>query len=208
VAVLALISFLVLQFVPRGNDTPPPGPVHPSAGSVGTDEIRAVETDQTASKAGPVPSGSVPAATADTSMEPVAGNYYRLQLKDGKQYVDANRCTTELVLSPSPSDYAEGACELFRFIPAGGGWSRLQMMSGGNYLSAATCSTEVSLTEISGVEDGACQLWRLVPAGGGWSRLQLKHGQGYLDACSPQISIRPESDFEGGACQLWRLVSK
>ncbi len=156
----------------------------------------------------PPPSKPVPAATADTSMEPVAGSYYRLQLKENKHYVDAAYCTTRVVLSPVPSDYAEGACELFRFVSAGGGWSRLQMMSGGNYLSAATCSTEVSLAEISGAEDGACQLWRLVPAGGGWSRLQLKHGQGYLDACSPQISVRPESDFEGGACQLWRLVPK
>jgi len=152
------------------------------------------------------PSSTKPAASSDTSMEAPPDGYYRLLLKENKHYVDAAYCTTRLVLSPAPSDYAEGACELFRFVPAGGGWSRLQMMSGGKYLSAARCSTNVSLAEISGAEDGACQLWRLVPAGGGWSRLQLKHGQGYLDGCSPQISVRPESGAEDGACQLWRLV--
>ncbi len=54
VAVLALVSFLVFQFVPRGTVNTPPEQVDPSAGSVGTGEILAVETDQTESKAGPV----------------------------------------------------------------------------------------------------------------------------------------------------------
>lgn len=53
VAVLALVSFLVFQLVLRGNGTPSPGPVDPSAGSVGTGEVLAVETDQMVPKAGP-----------------------------------------------------------------------------------------------------------------------------------------------------------
>lgn len=144
-------------------------------------------------------------AAVGTATEPAPGSYYRLRLKENKQYLDADHCGNKLALNPG-SDYAEGACELFRFVPAGDGWSRLQLKHGEQYLHADQCSTPVILAPISDVEDGACQLWRLVPAGEGWSRLQLKHDRQFLDACSPQIGARPESNVDGGACQLWRLT--
>ncbi|MDT4897175.1 MAG: hypothetical protein QOH25_2252 [Acidobacteriota bacterium] len=134
-------------------------------------------------------------------------SYYRLQLKHGRQYLDAEYCSTKVGLNPG-SDYEDGACQLWRLVPAGDGWSRLQLKHGGQYLDAEYCSTKVGLNPGSNYEDGACQLWRLIPVGDGWSRLQLKHGGQYLDAdhCSTKIGLNPGSDYEDGACQLWRLV--
>ncbi|MCY7279218.1 MAG: RICIN domain-containing protein [Phormidesmis sp. CAN_BIN44] len=133
--------------------------------------------------------------------------YYRLQLKQGGQYLDADHCSTTIGLNPG-SDYAGGACQLWRFVPAGGGWNRLQLKQGGQYLDAAYCSTKIGLNPGSDYASGACQLWRLVPAGNGWNRLQLKSNSQYLDAayCSNTISLNPGSDYASGACQLWRLV--
>ena len=134
-------------------------------------------------------------------------SYFRLQLKSSGHYLDANHCSTEVSLNPG-SDYADGACQLWRLVPAGGGWSRLQLKSSGHYLDADHCSTKVSMNPGSDYADGACQLWRLVPAGGGWSRLQLKSSGHYLDAdhCSTKVSMNPGSTYADGACQLWRLV--
>lgn len=134
--------------------------------------------------------------------------YYRLQLKQGGQYLDADHCSTKVGLNPG-SDFAEGACQLWRLVPVGDGWSRLQLKQNGQYLDADHCTTKVGLNPGSDFEDGACQLWRFVPVADGWSRLQLKHGGQYLDAdhCSTKVGLNPGSDFAGGACQLWRLVS-
>ena len=143
-----------------------------------------------------------------TSQTPGDRNsYYRLQLKHGGQYVDADHCTTTVGLS-NQSDWENGACQLWRFVPAGGGWSRLQLQQGGQYLDADHCTAKIGLSNRSDWEDGACQLWRFVPAGGGWSRLQLKHGGQYLDAdhCTTTLTLNSGSDWENGACQLWRLV--
>jgi hypothetical protein len=133
--------------------------------------------------------------------------YYRLQLKHGGQYLDADHCSNTISLNPG-SDWEGGACQLWQLVPAGGGWNRIQLKHGGQYLDADHCSNTISLNPGSDWEDGACQLWQLVPAGGGWNRIQLKHGGQYLDAdhCSNTISLNPGSDWEGGACQLWRLV--
>src|SRR5438270_6294078 len=90
-------------------------------------------------------------------------SYYRLQLKHGRQYLDADHCSTQVALNPG-SDFADGACQLWRLVPAGDGWSRLQLKHGGQYLDADHCSTKVGLNPGSDYADGACQLWRLVPA--------------------------------------------
>ncbi len=133
--------------------------------------------------------------------------YYRLQLKNGGHYLDADHCSDNVALNPG-SDFADGACQLWRFVPAGGGWSRLQLKNGGHYLDADHCSDKVGLNPGSDYANGACQLWRFVPAGGGWSRLQLKNGGHYLDAdhCSDKVGLNPGSDYANGACQLWRFA--
>jgi Ricin-type beta-trefoil lectin domain-like len=133
--------------------------------------------------------------------------YYRLQLKHGGQYLDADHCTNRISLNPG-SDWDGGACQLWRLVSNGDGWSRLQLKHGGQYLDADHCTNKISLNPGSDWDGGACQLWRLVPNGDGWSRLQLKHGGQYLDAdhCTNKISLNPGSDWDGGACQLWRLV--
>jgi hypothetical protein len=133
--------------------------------------------------------------------------YYRLQLKHGEQYLDADHCSTTVGMNPG-SAYENGACQLWRLVPAGDGWSRLQLKHGGQYLDADHCTTKVGLNPGSDYENGACQLWRLVPVSDGWNRLQLKHGGQYLDAdhCGPKVALNPGSNYEDGACQLWRLV--
>jgi hypothetical protein len=134
--------------------------------------------------------------------------YFRLQLKHGGQYLDAENCGSTMTLHPG-SEWEEGACQLWRFVGAGGGWYRLQLKHGGQYLDATNCSDTMGLNPGSTWEDGACQLWRLVPAAGGYYRLQLKHGGQYLDSknCTREIALNPGSEWEQGACQLWRLVS-
>jgi hypothetical protein len=134
--------------------------------------------------------------------------FFRLQLKHGGQYLDAQNCGSTMTLHPG-SEWEEGACQLWKFVGAGGGWYRLQLKHGGQYLDATNCTAVMGLNPGSTWEDGACQLWRLVPNGGGYYRLQLKHGGQYLDAknCTSELTLHPGSDWENGACQLWRLVS-
>lgn len=150
---------------------------------------------------------SILVATDGGAQQPRRRNYYRIQLKHGGQYLDAEYCSTKVGLNPG-STFEGGACQSWRLVDAGNGWSRLQLKHGGQYLDADHCSTKVGLNPGSTYEDGACQLWRFVPAGGGWSRLQLKHGGQYLDAdhCTTTVGLNPGSTFEEGACQLWRLV--
>jgi len=133
--------------------------------------------------------------------------YFRLQLKHGGQYLDADHCGSPVTLNPG-STFENGACELWRLIPAGDGWYRLQLKHGGQYLDADHCGSPISLNPGSTFDNGACQLWRFVPAGDGWYRLQLKHGGQFLDAdhCTPRLGLNPGSTFENGACQLWRKV--
>lgn len=133
--------------------------------------------------------------------------YHRLQLKQGGKYLDSVNCSDQVGLNPG-STYADGACQLWRFVPAGGGWSRLQLKQGGKYLDAVNCSDRVAMNPGSAYADGACQLWRFVPVGDGWNRLQLKQGGKYLDAvrCSDKVAMNPGSDHANGACQLWRFV--
>ena len=133
--------------------------------------------------------------------------YYRLQLKQGGKYLDAVNCSDQVALNPG-STYADGACQLWRFVPAGDGWSRLQLKQGGKYLDAVYCSDQLALNPGSTYANGACELWRFVPAGDGWNRLQLKQGGKYLDAayCSDKVALNPGSTYANGACQLWRLV--
>ena len=135
--------------------------------------------------------------------------YFRLQLKHGEKYLDADHCTNQVHMNPS-SDWEQGACQLWRLVPAGDGWSRLQLKHGGHYLDAEYCASKVGINPGSDWDQGACQLWRLVPAGDGWFRLQLKHSGHYLDAeyCTDKVSMNPGSDWENGACQLWRLVAE
>ena len=136
-----------------------------------------------------------------------AARYFRLQLKHGGQYLDADHCGSPVTLNPG-STFENGACELWRLVPAGDGWSRLQLKHGGQYLDADHCGSPIGLNPGSTFEGGACQLWRFVPAGGGWSRLQLKHGGLYLDAdhCTAKLGLNAGSTFADGACQLWRMV--
>jgi len=140
-----------------------------------------------------------------TGSTPVPNQYYRLQLRHTKHFIDAAYCTDELNLQAG-SVYDNGSCELFRFVPDDGGWSRLQLMATAKYLDA--CAAEVRL-DAGQPGDASCQLWRLVPAGDGWSRLQLKRDGQYLEAegCSTKIALGPVSDLQGGACQLWRIVA-
>jgi Ricin-type beta-trefoil lectin domain-like len=100
------------------------------------------------------------AVAQDKKREP----YYRIQLKHGEQYLDADHCSATISLNPG-SDFAGGACQLWRFVPVGDGWSRLQLKQGGQYLDADHCSAKISLNPGSDFAGGACQLWRLVPAG-------------------------------------------
>ncbi|MEO6000276.1 MAG: RICIN domain-containing protein [Chitinophagaceae bacterium] len=134
-------------------------------------------------------------------------HYYRIQLKSSGNYLDADHCSTKLGLNPG-SDYAEGACQLWRLVQVGDGWSRLQLKSNGQYLDADHCTTKIALNPGSEFSEGACQLWRFVPVSDGWSKLQLKSSGLYLDAdhCTTTVALNPGSDFADGACQLWRLV--
>jgi hypothetical protein len=143
--------------------------------------------------------------TRGDGQQPV--RYFRLQLKHGGQYLDADHCGSPVSLNPG-STFENGACELWRLVPAADGWNRLQLKHGGQYLDADHCGSPIGLNPGSTFEGGACQLWRLVPAGGGWSRLQLKHGGLYLDAdhCTAKLGLNGGSTFEDGACQLWRMV--
>jgi hypothetical protein len=45
--------------------------------------------------------------------------YYRLQLKHGGQYLDADHCSNKITLNPG-SDWEDGACQLWRLIPPSG----------------------------------------------------------------------------------------
>jgi hypothetical protein len=137
----------------------------------------------------------------------VAQEYYRLQVKQGGKFLDAVNCSDNVALHPG-SNYANGACQLWRLVHAGGGWSRLQLQHNGKYLDAVNCSDNVALHPGSNYANGACQLWRFVPAGDGWGRLQLKHNGKYLDAvnCSDTVTLHPGSDYANGACQLWRIT--
>lgn len=134
-------------------------------------------------------------------------SYFRLQLKQGQKFLDAVNCSNQVALNAS-SSYANGACQLWRWVPAGEGWSRLQLKEGQKFLDAVNCSDRVALNAGSTYAEGACQLWRVVSAGNGWYRLQLKQGGRYLDAvnCSDNVALSPGSDYAGGACQLWRFV--
>ena len=136
-----------------------------------------------------------------------AQEYFRLQLKQGGKFLDAANCSDNVALHPG-SDYANGACQLWRFVSVGGGWNRLQLKQGGKYLDAVHCTDNVALNPGSDYANGACQLWRFVPVGDGWSRLQLKQGGKYLDAvhCTDNVALNPGSDYANGACQLWRFV--
>src|SRR5512143_865130 len=87
--------------------------------------------------------------------------FYRLQVKQGGKFLDAVNCSDRVALHPG-SDYANGACQLWRFVPAGDGWSRLQLKQGGKYLDATYCSDQVALSPSSDYANGACQLWRFV----------------------------------------------
>jgi hypothetical protein len=87
--------------------------------------------------------------------------YYRLQLKQGGKYLDAVNCSDQVAMNPG-STYANGACQLWRFVPAGDGWSRLQLKQGGKYLDAVNCSDQVAMNPGSTYANGACQLWRFV----------------------------------------------
>ena len=93
----------------------------------------------------------------------VAQEYFRLQLKQGGKFLDARNCSDNVALHPG-SDYANGACQLWRFVPAGDGWSRLQLKQGGKYLDAVHCTDNVALNPGSNYANGACQLWRFVRA--------------------------------------------
>ena len=94
----------------------------------------------------------------------LAQGYYKIQLKSSGKYLDAVQCSDQIGLNPG-SDYAGGACQLWRLVPAGDGWYRIQLKSGGKYLDAVRCSDQVGLNPGSNYAGGACQLWRLVPAG-------------------------------------------
>lgn len=133
--------------------------------------------------------------------------YFRLQLKHGGQFLDADHCSSPVTLNPG-STFENGACELWRLVPAGGGWGRLQLKHGGQYLDADHCTGAMALNPGSTFDGGSCQLWRFVAAEDGWSRLQLKHGGLYLDAahCTAKLGLNAGSTFENGACQLWKRV--
>jgi len=134
--------------------------------------------------------------------------YYRIELKQSGKYLDAVNCSDRVGLNPG-STYAQGACQLWRFVPADGGWNRLQVKHSGKYLDAVNCSDQVGLNPGSTYAGGACQLWRFVPTGDGWNRLQVKQGEKFLDAayCSDKLGLTTSSAYAGGACQLWRLAS-
>ena len=91
--------------------------------------------------------------------------YFRLQLKHGGQYLDADHCGDRISLNPG-SDWEQGACQLWRLVPAGGGWSRLQLKHGGQFLDADHCGDRITLNPGSDWEGGAWQLWRQVPPRG------------------------------------------
>lgn len=167
----------------------------------------------------PVQDNTVAATQTPSENKPVPGNtdadkksnidtgYYRLVLKSSGQYIDADHCGTTVVTS-AISDYADGACQLWRLVPVGDGWSGLQLKNGGQYLRADECSDQLILTPASAFDaNDGCQLWRLVPAGNGWSRLQLRNKEQYLDAdhCGNKLVLSSVSVYADGACQLWKF---
>ena len=85
--------------------------------------------------------------------------YARIQLKNGGQYLDADHCGKTITLNPG-SDFAGGACQLWRFVPAGEGYFRIQLKNGGQYLDADHCGKTITLNPGSDFASGACQLWR------------------------------------------------
>src|SRR5215472_5358632 len=70
--------------------------------------------------------------------------YFRLQLKHGGQYLDADHCSTTVALNPG-STWENGACQLWRFVPADDGWSQLQLKHSGQYLDADHCTSKIGL---------------------------------------------------------------
>ncbi|XHX75913.1 MAG: RICIN domain-containing protein [Stenomitos frigidus ULC029] len=97
------------------------------------------------------------------AQQAVGRGYYRLQLKSSGKYLDANKCSDQIGLNPG-SNYANGACQLWKFAPAGNGYYRLQLKSSGKYLDANKCSDQIGLNPGSNYANGACQLWKLAPA--------------------------------------------
>ncbi len=168
----------------------------------------------------PVQDNSVAATQTPSEIKPVPGNtntdkklnidtgYYRLVLKSSGQYIDADHCRTKVVTG-AISDYADGACQLWRMVPVGDdGWSGLQLKNGGQYLRADECSDQLILTPASAFDaNDGCQLWRFVPAGNGWSRLQIRNKEQYIDAvyCGNKLVLSSVSNYADGACQLWKF---
>src|SRR5947199_2868848 len=85
-------------------------------------------------------------------------HYYRLQLKHGGQYLDADHCSATISLNPG-SDFAGGACQLWRLVPVGDGCSRPQLEYCGHYLDADHCSTTSRMNPDSDFAGRAGQLW-------------------------------------------------
>ncbi len=135
-------------------------------------------------------------------------NYYRLQIKNGGNFIDAVYCQNKVALGAA-SDFDNGGCQLWRLVPAGNGWYGLQLKNGDRFLAAENCSSDIILLPSSQFDpNDGCQLWRFVSNGDGWSRLQLRASQQYLDAdhCTTKLVLNPGSDFAEGACQLWKFV--
>ena len=57
---------------------------------------------------------------------PVADGWSRLQIKRNGKFLDADQCSDNVKLSEL-STFADGACQLWRFVPAADGWARLQI---------------------------------------------------------------------------------
>ncbi len=156
------------------------------------------------------PNNAKPYSSTQTGVQVVGKGYYRLQLKNNGKYLDADGCSDQVKLKPG-TDYANGACQLWRFVPASGEYYRLQLKNSNKFLDATGCSDQVKLIGSSYHLNSACQLWRFVPADFNheYYRLQLKLNGKYLDAtngCSEQVGLKPGSDYADGACQLWRFV--
>lgn len=134
-------------------------------------------------------------------------NYYRLQVKSGLQYLDADHCSTAVAMNTG-SVYADGACQKWRLVPARDGWNGLQLKSSGYYLRAENCGNTVVLIPASDFDgNDGCQLWRLIARENGWSVLQLQYGKFYLafDNSSNKIALTHGLDSDDGAGQLWRF---
>jgi hypothetical protein len=147
------------------------------------------------------PTGTAKASLADTG-------YYRLMLQNGETFLDAVHCTNQVALG-NVSDFADGACQLWRLVPTGTGWFGLQLKNGGQFLAADNCSASVVLIPSNQFdENDGCHLWRLQPAGKGWSRLQLRFEEQFLDAvqCGNKVALNAGSTYADGACQKWKLI--